>query len=62
VAVNELKDAKEVFITSSTKKVMPIVFVDDLQIGDGRPGPITRKLAGLFRNAVEDYLATAVSG
>ncbi len=61
VAVNELKDAKEVFITSSTKKVMPIVFVDDLQIGDGKPGPITKKLAGLFRNAVEDYLAAKVS-
>jgi branched-subunit amino acid aminotransferase/4-amino-4-deoxychorismate lyase len=61
VSVNELKEAKEVFITSSTKKVMPIVFVDDLQIGDGRPGAITKKLAGLFRNAVEDYLAAAVS-
>lgn len=61
VALNELKEAREVFITSSTKKVMPIVFVDDLQIGDGRPGPITMKLAGLFRNAVEDYLAAVVS-
>lgn len=61
VAVNELKEAKEVFITSSTKEVMPIVFVDDLQIGNGRPGPVTMKLAGLFKDAVEDYLAASVS-
>jgi len=57
VSVNELKDAKEVFISSSTKRVMPIVHIDDYQIGNGEPGPVYKKIAALFRASVEDYLS-----
>ncbi len=57
VAVNELKEAQEVFITSSTKGVMPIVQIDGLTIGDGQPGPVTKKMMALFRQSVEDYLS-----
>lgn len=42
--VGDIKDADEVFLTSSTSEIMPVVKVDDQQIKDGRPGPITRKL------------------
>ncbi len=56
VAVNELKEAKEVFITSSTKRIMPIVQIDDLTIGEGRPGPVTKKVMALYKASVEAYL------
>ncbi len=51
----ELASYDEVFITSSTKEVLPVVQVDNLQIGDGKPGPCTLKLIELFRTYTEQY-------
>jgi branched-chain amino acid aminotransferase len=45
----ELGAVDEAFITSTTKEIMPIVQVDDIQIGNGRPGAYTQRLAELFR-------------
>lgn len=47
--VEQLYRADEVFITSSTKEVMPITRVDDLLIGDGKVGPVSQKLITLFQ-------------
>jgi len=44
VSVNELKKADEAIICSSTKGAMPITFVDGEPVGDGKPGPVTRRL------------------
>lgn len=44
----ELCQADEVFITSSTVDLMPIVKVDDITIGSGRPGPITQAVKNFF--------------
>lgn len=41
--------ADESFLTSTTKEIVPIVQVDDRQIGRGVPGPATRKLTDEFR-------------
>lgn len=45
----ELSEVDEAFITSTTKEIMPIVRVDGTPIGNGRPGPLTRRLAELFQ-------------
>jgi len=42
--LNDIKIADEMFLTSSTSEVMPIIKVDKQRIADGKPGPITRKL------------------
>ncbi len=39
--------AEEAFITSTSANVMPIVALDGNTIGEGRPGPVTRKLLAL---------------
>ncbi len=39
-----IETADELFLTSSTTEVMPIVEVDAKKVGDGTPGPITRQL------------------
>lgn len=36
--------ADEVFMTSTIKRILPVVQIDGHIIGDGKPGPITRKL------------------
>ncbi len=42
--VAEAKAAKEAFQTSTTLLVIPVVSIDGHRIGDGKPGPIARKL------------------
>lgn len=44
VTLSELREAKEVFLTSTTKRILPIVQVDDTVIGEGVPGPVTQTL------------------
>ncbi len=44
----ELCRADEVFITSSTVDLMPVVKIDDLTVGNGRPGPITQAVKAFF--------------
>ena len=48
----ELYRAKEIFITSSTREVVPVVQVDDATIGTGRPGDVTLALLEAYRNRV----------
>lgn len=50
--VNGIVD--EVFITSSTKELLPVIQVDSLQIGNGKPGVKTQKLISLFHTYIEN--------
>jgi D-alanine transaminase len=47
-----LGDADEVFLTGTTTEVTPLVQVDGRPVGDGRPGPVTRRVRALFHDAV----------
>lgn len=44
--------ANEVFLTGTGAEVVPVVKVDDRIIGDGKPGPVTRRLITAFRDLV----------
>jgi branched-chain amino acid aminotransferase len=45
----DLHAAREVFITSSIREIVPVVRVDDVVIGDGSPGPSTLALHEAYR-------------
>jgi len=49
----ELIHADEVFITAANKQIVPVIAVDDHQIGDGKPGEGTRHLMSLFKALTE---------
>ena len=49
---DELAEADEAFITSTTKEIMPIVHIDGQRIGDGSPGVRTQRLSDLFHEYV----------
>jgi branched-chain amino acid aminotransferase len=53
ILLDELMLADEAFITSSSKEITPVVQVDDLTIGDGKPGPRTYELEQRFIEMVE---------
>jgi D-alanine transaminase len=44
----ELRDAREIFITSATSFVKPLTKLDGAPVGDGTVGPVTRQLFALF--------------
>ena len=46
--VAEAKTAPEAFLTSATGAAVPVVTIDGERVGDGAPGPITRRLQGLY--------------
>ena len=45
---SDLYAADEVFLTSSTSEVAPVVTVDGKQIGTGKPGPVSAKIYEQF--------------
>ncbi len=49
-----LKGADEVFITSTAGGIMPVATVDGAPIGDGGPGPMTRRIRDLYRAKHDD--------
>ena len=49
VSEDELRSADELWVTSSSKEVFPIVTLDGRQIGDGRPGPVFRRMYQLYQ-------------
>jgi branched-chain amino acid aminotransferase len=44
----ELRAAEEVFITSATRGVLPVTTIDQKPVAGGAPGPISRRLVGLY--------------
>jgi branched-chain amino acid aminotransferase len=42
----------EMFLTGTAAELVPVISVDEREIGDGMPGPITQKLLEVFRRNV----------
>jgi len=47
-SVAEALSAREAFLTAASAFVLPVVEIDGVGIGDGRPGPIARKFRELY--------------
>ena len=46
--VDEAKGAAEAFLTGTTSFVLPVTAIDGHAIGDGHPGPLTRRLRSAY--------------
>jgi branched-chain amino acid aminotransferase len=44
IAVDELLNSSEVFLTATTKRIIPVIKINDRVIGDGKPGTVTSAL------------------
>lgn len=49
---NEFLAADECFLSSTTRDLVPVVSIDNCQIGSGTPGPMTMNLLKLYREYV----------
>ncbi len=52
-----LYDADEVFLTGTAAEVVPVREIDDRQIGDGKPGLVTKKMQKSYQDAVHGKTA-----
>ncbi|MBU8870109.1 MAG: aminotransferase class IV [Gemmatimonadales bacterium] len=51
-----LEAACEVFVVGSVREVVPVVTVDGRTVGDGTPGPVTRKFQHEYRQMIAGLL------
>ena len=56
ITLTETLAADETFITSTTKKLLPVTQIDEHVIVNGKPGPVSLELLRKFREA-EAHLA-----
>lgn len=55
ISYAELDGVDETFITSTSKRVVPISRIDDRQVGDGAPGKRTKTIMSLFDDYTNAY-------
>jgi branched-chain amino acid aminotransferase len=48
-----INDASEMFLTSTTREIVPVRSVDGRPVGAGKPGPVTKQLHHAYRMALE---------
>lgn len=49
IQARHLYDFDEIFMTSTSRDVTPVTWVENKKIGDGNPGPVTRSIQAGFR-------------
>jgi len=52
---DEVLNADEIWISSSSKEVVPVVKLDGKPVGDGKPGPVWEKAAKLYSAGKYDF-------
>jgi len=53
----EAKEAREAFITGAGTLVLPVVSIDGAQVGDGKAGPVAKRLRRLY---IEEARRTSI--
>ncbi len=49
IALEALQNASEVWVTSSTREIVPVIELDGQQLGAGKPGPVFQKMDQLLQ-------------
>jgi branched-chain amino acid aminotransferase len=55
--VTDVAFAEEMFLTSTTREVVPIARIDGKPVADGKPGKVTLTLLGAYRAAIQRLVA-----
>jgi len=52
---DELKSADEIWLTSSTKEILPVTHLDDQAVGSGHPGKLWQRMIAIYQDYKQDY-------
>ncbi len=55
IALEALNAASEIWVTSSTREIIPVVELDGRVIGDGKPGPLFTQMDALLQAEKQAY-------
>jgi branched-chain amino acid aminotransferase len=61
VNIQDIPRLAEAFITSSSRGIVPVVEIDGVRIGDGKPGPQTIALSQAYQIWVQSHLEDLIS-
>jgi D-alanine transaminase len=56
VKIEALTSADEVWLTSSTKEILPITRIDGKPVGDGKPGPMHARMFALYKEYKQAFI------
>lgn len=59
ISITDLATAREAFITSTTKNILPVLEIDGKQVGNGKPGPVSTALFRKLLAIKESYSSNA---
>jgi len=60
VTLEDIRNAKEAFLASSTKRIQAITRVDGQAVGNGMPGEITTSLLNFLQDAEKEFVSNAL--
>lgn len=49
IPLDELKDSDEILLAGTSIEILPVVAIDSCKVGDGNPGPTTRRLQAAYQ-------------
>ncbi|MCQ8119801.1 D-amino acid aminotransferase [Methylomonas rosea] len=49
IALEALHNASEIWVASSTREIVPVIELDEQQVGDGKPGPVWKRMDDLLQ-------------
>ncbi len=52
----ELIDASEIWVTSSTKEIVPVISLNNRLVSNGVPGAVWKKINSLFQSHKQDLM------
>jgi D-alanine transaminase len=50
ISADDLQYADEIWLSSSTKEILPVTRLDDSPVADGKPGPLFQKMLALYQD------------
>lgn len=50
ISQHDLQQAEEIWLSSSTKEILPVTQLDNATVGNGQPGPLFKTMLALYQN------------